>query len=53
MFSRGMDLVLEYRAVLEIINNSLSKRAMSVVDVEFPVIFGSAKWAMMFKLQYI
>ena len=48
-----MDVVLEYRVVPLITNDSFSKRTMSVVNVKSPVIFGSAKWAMMFKLQYI
>ena len=53
MFSREMDVVLAYRAVPDIINDSLSERTMSAVNVESPVICESAKWAMVFKLQYI
>ena len=45
MFSRGMDVVLQYHAVPAITNDSLSKRTMSVVNAKFP-IFGSAKWSM-------
>ena len=50
MFSRGMDVVLKYRVVLTITNDSLSKGTMKVVYVR--LISGSAKWAMVFKLQY-
>ena len=50
MFSRGPDVVLEYRVVLEITNNSLSKRTMRVVNPKFLAISESAKWAMVFKL---
>ena len=32
MFSRGMDVVLKYRAIPAITNDSLSKRTMSVVN---------------------
>ena len=46
-----MDVVLEYRAVPVITDDSLSKRTMSVVNVKFLVICVSAKWAMEFKLQ--
>ena len=53
MFSRGMDVVLEYRVALVIINDSLSKRTMRVDYAKFPLECGSAKWAMVFKLQYI
>ena len=45
--------MLEYRVVPLITNDSFSKRTMSVVNVKSPVIFGSAKWAMMFKLYVI
>ena len=48
-----MDVVLEYRAVPAIINDSLSKRTMSVVNVRFQAISVSAKWMMVLKLQYI
>ena len=48
-----MDVVLEYGVILAITNDSLSKRAMSIVNIKFPVMFGSAKWAMVVKLQYI
>ena len=51
MFSRGMYLVLEYRVVPVIINDSLSKRTMSVVNAKFLVRFVSAKWAIVFKLE--
>ena len=53
MFSRGMDVVFKYRAVPEITNDSLSKRTMSVVDVKCAGRFESAKWTMVFKLQYV
>ena len=43
MFSRGMDVVLEYRVVPGIINDSLSKRTMSVLNENFAGIFESAK----------
>ena len=45
--------MLEYRVVPLITNDSFSKRTMSVVNVKSSVIFGSAKWAMMFKLDVI
>ena len=49
-----MDVVLEYRVVPVVTNDSLSKRTMSVFNGRFRFIeSGSAKWAMMFKLQYI
>ena len=35
MFSRGMDVVLKYRAIPAITNDSLSKRTMSVVNFKF------------------
>ena len=40
MFSRGIDVVLEYRVVSMITNDSLLKRTMSVVNAKFPVILG-------------
>ena len=48
MFSRGMDVVLEYRAIPVITDDSLSKRTMRVANVKYPVMF--AKWAMVFNL---
>ena len=54
MFSRGMDVVLEYRVVPAITNDPLSKRTMNIVNVKFLVIFVmSAKWTMVFKLQHM
>ena len=50
MFSRGMDVVLEYRVVPVIINDSLSKRTMSVVNAKFLVRFVSAKGDSMEKI---
>ena len=50
MFSRGIDVALEYRTVPEIINNSLSKRTLKVVNSRFLVMCESARWAMVFKL---
>ena len=44
MFSGEIDVVLEYRTVPAIINDSLSKRTMKVVNVK------SARWTMVFKL---
>ena len=38
MFSGGMDVVLEYRTVPVIINDSLSKRTMKVVNLIFPIM---------------
>ena len=54
MFSRGIDVVLEQSHVIPVIRiDSLSEGTKVVENVKFPVIFGSAKWAMVFKLQYI
>ena len=53
MFSRGMDVVLEYSVVLEITDDSLSKRTMRLVNAKFPVKCESAKWAMVFKIRYL
>ena len=53
MFSKGMDVVLEYRTVPSIINYSLSMRAMKVVNSRFLVICDSAGWMMVFKVRYI
>ena len=50
MFSRGIVVVLKYRVVPVITNDSLSKRTMSVVKAKFPVIFGSAKGDSMEKI---
>ena len=52
MFSGGMDVVLEYRTVLAITNDSLSKRTMKVVNFRFlRVMCESARWTMVFKLR--
>ena len=53
MFSRGMDVVLEYCTIAAIINDSLSKRTMKVVNSRFLVISESERWTMVFKLRYI
>jgi hypothetical protein len=55
MFSGGMDVVLEYRTVPVIINDSLSKRTMKVINSKFPIIYDgeSASWTMVFKLRCI
>jgi len=42
MFSRGMDVMLKYRTVPEIINYSFSKRTMKVANSRFLVICKSA-----------
>ena len=49
MFSGGMDVVLKYRIVLAIINDSLSKRTMKAVNLRF-IISDSARWKMTLKL---
>jgi len=45
--------VLEYRIVPAIVNDSLSKRTMKVVNdtFKFQVLWESARWMMAFKLQ--
>ena len=53
MFAGRMDVVLEYRTVLAIINDPLSKRTMKVVNSRFYVICESARQTMMFKLRYM
>jgi len=53
MFSGGIDVVLKYRTVPAIINYSLSKRTMKVVNSRFLVMSESARGAMVFKLRYI
>ena len=53
MFSRGMDVVLEYRTVPVIIDDSLSKRTMKVIDSRIQAICESTRWTMVFKLRYI
>ena len=44
MFSWGMDVVLRYHIVLVIINDSLLKRTMTIVNSTFLVICESARW---------
>jgi hypothetical protein len=53
MFSGGMDIVLEYRTIPAIINYSLSKRTMNVVNLRVLVLCDSARWTMVFKLRSI
>ena len=53
MSSEGIDVVLEYRTVPAIVNDSFSKRAMKVVNSRFLVICGSARWTMVFRARYI
>ena len=43
MFSGGIDVALAYRTLVAIINDSLSKRTINVVN-------RAAKWTMVFKL---
>jgi hypothetical protein len=51
MFSGAMDVVLEYRTVPVIINDSLLERTAKVVNFRFLIICESAaRWMMMFKL---
>jgi len=49
MFSRGMDVVLEYRTLPVVINDSLLKRTMKVLNL----ICESARWTMVFRLTYV
>ena len=53
MFSRRMDVVLEYRTSPVIINYSLSKRTMKVANSTFLVTCESARRTMAVKLRYI
>ena len=48
MFSRGMDVVLEYHTAPAIINDSLSKRTMKVVNSRV-FICESSRWMMVFQ----
>jgi hypothetical protein len=43
--------VLKYRTIPAIINDSLSKRTMKVVNFRFLIICESARWMMVFKLR--
>ena len=53
MFSGGMDVVLKYRIVPNIVNNSLLKRTMKAVKLRRFVTCESARRKMVFKIQYI
>ena len=50
MFSRGMNVVLEYRAIPVITNDSLLKRTMGVIDLKFADMSEPEKRMMVFKL---
>jgi len=52
MFSGGMDVVLEYRTGPVIINDSLSKRTMKVLNLRF-ILYDSARWPMVFRVIYV
>jgi len=51
MFSGGMDVVLKYRTVPAIVNDSLSKRTMKVFNS--PAICGPARGTMVSKVRYV